>query len=256
MLKKLSFVLFLAVLLSSCVSRKSMVYYQNIDAIEKNSSGTSFVTKLQADDLVSIVVMGENSEIVAPFNAPLSSTSTSATGVSNSSTSTASYLLDSKGSIQFPVLGLVTLSGLTKVDAESLLAQKISKYVKNPVVTLRILNFKISLQGAVNSPGTFSIATERITLIEALSLAGDLTIFGKRSNILLLREQNGVRQAIRLDITKADFINSPYYYLAQNDVLYVEPNKTKISEAAISPNIGIIFSSISLAITIFVLIVK
>lgn len=257
MLKKISFVLFFAVLLSSCVSRTSMAYYTNIDTLEKNANAVSYVTKLQADDLVSIVVMGENSEVVAPFNAPLSTASASTTGAATSaSTATSSYLLDSKGSIQFPVIGLVTLAGLTKAEAEALLVQKISKYVKNPTVTLRILNFKISVQGEVTAPGTYPITTERVTLIEALSLAGDLTIFGKRNNILLLREQNGVKEAVRLDITKADFINSPYYYLAQNDVLYVEPNKTKINGSAVGPNIGLIFSAVSLVVTIVVLTVQ
>lgn len=257
MLKKISFVLFVAVLFSSCVSRTSMAYYTNIDALEKNANAASYVTKLQADDLISVVVMGENSEVVAPFNAPLSTASTSSAGsASSSSAATASYLLDSKGTIQFPVIGLVALAGLTKAEAEALLVQKISKYVKNPTVTLRILNFKISVQGEVTAPGTYPIATERVTLIEALSLAGDLTIFGKRNNILLLREQNGVKQAVRLDITKADFINSPYYYLAQNDVLYVEPNKTRISSSAVGPNIGIIFSAISLLLTIVVVTVQ
>lgn len=253
MLKKAVLSFFVLLLLSSCASRKKLAYYQNIDSFERSSKSTNFETRLQPDDLLSIVVMGENPEIVAPFNSPLSSTSTNSVSNSNGSSQSTSYLMDSNGSIQFPVLGLITFKGLTKTEAENMLLEKLSKYVKNPKVILRIMNFKISVQGEVANPGSFSIATERVTLIEALSLAGDLTIFGKRNNLLLLREQNGLMQAVRVDITQADFINSPYYYLAQNDVLYVEPNKTKMSGSAVSPNIGIAFSAISLLITIVVL---
>ena len=132
---------------------------------------------------------------------------------------------------------------------------KISKYIEKPIINLRILNFKISVQGEVVLPGTYSINSERVTLIEALSMAKDLTIYGRRDNILVIREINGVKTYNRVDITKADFINSPFYYLSQNDVVYVEPNKNKINGSAVGPNTSVIISITSLLITLITLIV-
>jgi polysaccharide export outer membrane protein len=133
---------------------------------------------------------------------------------------------------------------------------KISAYIKNPIINLRIMNFKFSVQGEVTLPGTYTVASERITLIEALSMAKDLTIYGKRNNILIIREIDGVKSYNRVDITQADFMNSPYYYLAQNDVVYVEPNKNKINGAAIGPNTSVIISVTSLLITLITLIIS
>jgi polysaccharide export outer membrane protein len=133
--------------------------------------------------------------------------------------------------------------------------QKIGVYIKNPIINLRVMNFKVSVQGEVSSPGTYTVDSERVTLVEAISKAGDLTIYGKRDNILIIREIDGVKSYNRVDITKADFINSPFYYLAQNDVVYVEPNKTKINGAAIGPNTGVIISITSILITLITLII-
>ncbi len=124
------------------------------------------------------------------------------------------------------------------------------------LIDLKILNFKVTVQGEVIRPGTYPINSERVTVLEALSLAGDLTIYGKRNNILLLREVNGTKKVVRMDLTKADFINSPYYYLHQNDVLYVEPNKTKINSAVVGPNTGVILSAVSLLVTVIALTIR
>ena len=118
------------------------------------------------------------------------------------------------------------------------------------------MNFKVSIQGEVNLPGTYPIASERLTLIEALSMAKDLTIYGKRDNILVIREINGVKSYNRVDITKSDFINSPFYYLSQNDVVYVEPNKTRVNSSAVGPNTSVIISAISILVSLSVLIFK
>jgi polysaccharide export outer membrane protein len=133
---------------------------------------------------------------------------------------------------------------------------KLKAYFTEPSVNLRILNYKITVQGEVARPGTFTSATERITLPEALSMAGDLTIFAKRDNILIIREIDGKKESHFVDITKADFINSPFYYLSQNDLIYVEPNKTRMNSSAVGPNISIILSSVSLLITIVALLIR
>jgi polysaccharide export outer membrane protein len=166
------------------------------------------------------------------------------------------YLVDAQGNIEFPVLGRLKVAGMTRTEVMQMLYSKIATYIKNPIVNLRIANFKISVQGEVTAPGSYPVNSERITLVEALSMAGDLTIYGKRNNILIIRETNGVKTFNRVDITKPDFLNSPFYYLSQNDVVYVEPNKSRVNAAAVGPNTGVIISISSLLITLITLIVS
>lgn len=241
----------------SCASRKNIVYYQDPDKINTQQNVNSYEVKIQPDDLLMIIVSAEDPEIAIPFNL----TSVTISNTSNLQSSggqqiVQSYLVDKNGNIEFPVLGKLQIGGLTRTEVLQLLKEKIAVYIKNPIINLRIMNFKISLQGEVNVPGTYSLASERLTLIEALSMAKDLTIYGKRNNILIIREINGVKSYNRIDITKADFINSPFYYLAQNDVVYVEPNKTKISSSVVGPNTGVIISAVSILISLSVLIFK
>ncbi len=243
-------------LIFSCKSREEVVYYQNIDAMAKAEQSNSYEIKIQPDDLLLIIVSADDPETAIPFN--LSSVSVpSANNMMNTrgQETIQSYLVDANGVIDFPVLGKLKLSGLTRSEVLQLFRDKISKYIKNPIINLRIMNFKVSVQGEVTLPGTYNVPSERITLIEAISMAKDLTIYGKRDNILIIREINGVKSYNRVDITKADFINSPFYYLAQNDVVYVEPNKTRINGGAVGTNTGVIISVSSLLITVITLIV-
>lgn len=248
--------LFLVLFLFSCASRKDMVYYQGIDGMASPEKSASYEIKLQPDDLLMIIVSAEDPEIAAPFN--LKSISIQSPGKLDAVTGQQTmqlYLTDANGFIEFPVLGKLKVSGLTRSEVLQLLHQKIGVYIKNPMINLRVMNFKVSVQGEVNLPGTYPVASDRITLIEALTMAKDLTVYGKRNNILIIREIDGVKTYNRVDITKADFINSPFYYLAQNDVVYVEPNKNKINGAAIGPNTGVIISISSLLITLITLII-
>lgn len=137
-----------------------------------------------------------------------------------------------------------------------MLNEKLEPFITKPLVIIRILNFKVTVQGEVNVPGTFQIKSERVTLPEALSMAKDLTIYGKRDNILIIRESNGVKTHNFVDLTKADFINSEFYYLSQNDIIYVEPNKTRINSSVIGPNISVILTSLSLLLAIYSIITK
>jgi polysaccharide export outer membrane protein len=252
---KRSLPLLLALFLLSCADRKNVVYYQNIDTTVSPEKNNSYEVKFQPDDLLMIIVSAEDPEIAIPFNLSTVTIPSSTGSLSRGQETIQSYLVDSSGNIDFPVLGKIKVSGLTRTELIKLLKDKIGNYIKNPIINLRITNFKISLQGEVTAPGTYSFASERITLIEALSMAKDLTIYGKRENILIIREIDGVKSTHRVDITKADFINSPYYYLAQNDVVYVEPIKTKINGAAVGPNTGVLISITSLVITLITLIV-
>lgn len=248
---------FLFVLLFfSCAPRKELVYYQNIERLPTVKSNTYEVT-IQPDDLLLIIVSAEDPEIALPFNLKSVSVGTAnKQDLVRGQETMQLYLVDANGTIDFPILGKMKVSGLTRSAVLQLFQEKIGAYIKNPIINLRIMNFKVSVQGEVMAPGTYTIDSERITLIEALSKARDLTIYGKRDNILIIREIDGVKTYNRVDITQADFINSPFYYLAQNDVVYVEPNKNRINAAAVGPNTGVIISITSLLITIITLIIS
>jgi polysaccharide export outer membrane protein len=252
---KRSLLLFLPLFLFSCASRKDIVYYQDIDSVSFKEKTNSYEIKIQPDDLLMIIVSAEDPEIAAPFNLKTYSTVNPTKQDVAGAQTTQLYLVDANGFIDFPILGRLKVSGMARSQLAQLFQDKISVYIKNPIVNLRIMNFKISVQGEVTLPGSYTISSERVTLIEALSMAKDLTIYGKRDNILIIREIDGVKTYNRVDITKADFINSPFYYLSQNDVVYVEPNKNKVNGSAVGPNTGVIISITSLLITLITLIV-
>lgn len=224
----LYFLLALNLLLAtSCVNKKQIAYYQNINQGTSQETTNSFESKIQPDDLLLIVVSTPDPEAAAPFNLETISSPTAIGQTVQGQKQQQLYLVDAEGLIQFPVLGEIKTGGQTKSEVINVIKNKLNKYINNAIVNMRIINFKVTVQGEVAKPGSFTIASERITLPEALSLAGDLTIYGKRNNIILVREVNNKKTFNRIDITKADFINSPYYYLSQNDLLYVEPNKAK-----------------------------
>jgi polysaccharide export outer membrane protein len=232
------------------------VYYQDIDSIGPQQKSNSYEIKIQPDDLLSIIVSAEDAEIAAPFN--LRSISVMQPGRQEAALGQQTmqlYLVDREGMIDFPVLGKLKISGLTRSEVTQMFQDKIGVFIKNPIINFRITNFKVAVQGEVNSPGTYTINSERVTLIEALTMAKDLTIYGKRNNILVIREIEGVKSYNRIDITKADFMSSPFYYLAQNDVIYVEPNKNRVNGAAIGSNTGVLISITSILITLITLII-
>jgi len=246
-----------AISLSSCSLKKKIVYYDGIDQSNSVASMVNYEPTLQPDDMLLIIVRPEFADAVSvkavePFIQVSATPGVMATGAALPNT----YLIDSNGYIDFPLLGKIELSNLTKSSAQQKLATMIGKYVVNPKVEIRVQNFRITVQGEVNLPKVLTVPTERITLPEALTQAGDLTIFGKRDNILIIRESGGKRTATRVDITKTDFFNSPYYYLAHNDIIYVEPNGTRINSAAIGPNVSLIVSLLSLAATIIAITVR
>jgi len=247
--------LVLTLLLFSCTPRKEIVYYQNIERTTFKEKTNSYEVKIQPDDLLMIIVSAEDPEIAAPFNLKsYTSVNPNKQDVAGAQ-ATQLYLVDSNGFIEFPILGRIKVSGMERSQLVQLFQEKIASYIKNPIINIRIMNFKVSIQGEVTLPGTYTIASERITLIEALAMAKDLTIYGKRDNILVIREIDGIKTYNRVDITKADFMNSPYYYLAQNDVVYIEPNKNKVNGSAVGPNTGVLISITSLIITLVTLIV-
>lgn len=249
--------LFFIFIFFSCASKKDVIYYQNIDGLVNPENSNSYEIKIQADDLLLIIVSADDAESAVPFNlSVVNMPSSNVISSTQGQQTLQSYLVDYNGEINFPVLGKLKVGGLTRSELLQFLREKLEKYIKNPIINVRITNFKFSLQGEVMNPGTYSISSERVTLIEALAMAKDLTIYGRRDNILIIRELNGVKSYNRVDITKADFINSPFYYLAQNDVVYVEPNKVRVNGAGVGTNTGVIISATSLLITLITLIVN
>lgn len=257
---KVILVLLLLQIFLSCTSSSKITYLQDIYTSQKSGEKSpDYEPKLQADDLLSIIVSADNPENTIPFNLPQIQGSIDITGSQSgmsSQNNIKTYLIDSHGEIDFPVIGKIKLAGLARSEANKKMVGLVSEYIKNPGINLHILNFKVSVLGEVNRPGSLPITSERITLLEALSKAGDLSIYGKRTNILVIREIDGLKTYASIDITKSDFIKSPFYYLAQNDVIVVHPNKTKINAAAVGPNTSVIISSISLLLTLFVLLKK
>ncbi|WP_309640382.1 polysaccharide biosynthesis/export family protein [Flavobacterium sp.] len=239
------FIVLICLFLPSCADKKKLVYLQGIEDQKSYEASLRYELKLQSDDLLSIVVSAENSEVTIPFNLPVvqgNVTTTTLTG--------RTFLIDNDGFIDYPVLGKLKLGGLTRTEATTKLTTLVSNYITNPSITVRILNYKISVLGEVTKPGSFTINGERVSILEALSLAGDLSIYGKRKNILLIRDDEGKKTYTRIDLTDAKLLNSPNYYLAQNDIIIVEPNKPKLNGSIVGPNISLWLTSVSVLITI------
>ena len=248
------FLLFIVVIsAASCASRKKVVYLQNADSIEISQKEFSFEPTIKVDDLLTIIVSAETPEVTIPFNLP-EIPGNYQTGGNQPGLKT--YLVDASGKIDFPVIGSIKLAGLSRSQAIQKLKMAISEYIINPSINLRIQNYKVTILGEVKNPGSFTLQSERVTLLEALSMAGDLTIYGRRDNILVIRDLDGKKSFNRVDITSADFINSPYFYLTQNDQIVVEPNKTRINASVIGPNTGVILSAISILISITVILLR
>ncbi len=229
---------------TSCASKKELVYFQEQEQQQLLDTILIVEPTLQIGDFVTIQVSSIDPVGAATFNLFESS------AIVNSYPKPLNYLVKSDGMIAFPVLGNLQVQGLTTNELTNNITIALTEYLKKPIVNVRITNFKVTVLGEVIRPGTYQVPNERITIVEALGMAGDLNIQAKRNNVLLIREEQGQRKFITIDLTNKKLFNSPYYYLAQNDVLYVEPNKTKINSSAVGSNAGIIISSISTLISL------
>jgi len=237
---------------TSCVSQKKITYFQNeANDIQTTEISKAYIAKIQAGDIISVAVSSLSPEASAMFN-PYQTMGTGQTiNPTNTIPQVPGYLVNEEGCIILPLVGKVQLSGLTTKESTELITEKLEKYLQQPTVNIRILNFKISVMGEVLKPSVYTIANEKITIPEALSLAGDLTIFGKRENVLLIRETDGKREFARIDLTQRDLFNSPYYYLRANDVLYVEPSRGKVTSTERVVQLGpIVISGMTLLIVL------
>ena len=220
-------------LLCSCGDTKKLRYFQDLS--QSNSPSDISIAKytepaIQPDDILSINVNTLDPEATTSINSRNGGVSNIGVAYgSGTVTPISGYLVDRQGIVDIPIIGKVKLAGLTTMQARDLVEKKAALTLKNPVVDIRFTNFKVTVIGEVNRPASYVIPNEQVTLLDAIGYAGDLTIYGKRENILLIRKDpNGKNVSIKMDMTRKDILNSPYFYLKQNDVIYVEPNKTKV----------------------------
>lgn len=250
LMKRNIYLLTIILFLSSCgVKYKSVPYFQDLPAMEnvQEEIQNNAVLKIQKDDILAITVSSLNPEASAIFNmGNTSSLQGGASGNVNPTLTANGFMVDKGGFIQLPLIGSVTVAGLTTTAARELIQNKLTTYLKEPVVSLRLINFKVSVLGDVARPGVYPVQNERVSVAEALSMAGDLGITAVRDNVLLIRENDGKRQYIRLDMHKKEIFNSPYYYLQNNDILYIQPGNAKYASVDSSyRNVSIILSALS-----------
>jgi polysaccharide export outer membrane protein len=211
------------ILNESCITRKDISYFQDIsDSLSVQKISTDFEAVVQSGDILSVHVSSLSKEASSFFNVV---GETSDQQVANT------YLVDANGQIEMPLIGSIKVGGLTTQEAKQNMKALLSKYLADPTVNIRIRNFKVTVLGEVSQPGVYTIPNEKITLVEALGLAGDMTIFGRRINVLVIRENSGERQFVKLDLTSKEFFESEFYYLHSNDIVYVEPGKGKFASA-------------------------
>lgn len=252
-LKKIVFAVFILIF-TSCVSKKQIVYFQN-DTINQSLVSNNYKTVFKADDLLQITVSSLDLEAVKPFNLPAVTYATTTNNVIGTPQQQ-SYLIDNEGFIDFPLLGKLKFGGLTRSEAIQLLKNKLDPdYVKNPTINIKISNFTITVLGDVKAPGTFTIPNERITVLEAIGLAGDLNITGIR-NIEVFREENNEKKSYKLDLKSNTIFTSPAYYLQQNDVVYVQPNKASSQDAAYNKNTGLFVSIGSIIVSLIAILTR
>lgn len=259
-LKKSMLGLMLPFLLVACQSYKNVPYLQDAEVIgQVGQQEKMYDAKIMPKDLLTIVVSCTSPELAMPFNLTVASSANIAVNNMNTTVQPIlqTYLVSNKGTVDFPVLGELKLGGLTKKEAEQLIVERLKPYIKEiPIVTVRMVNYKISVIGEVARPGTFTINNEKVNLLEALAMAGDMTVHGLRDNVKLIREDtNGKQQIITLDLNKAETILSPYYWLQQNDIVYVTPNKAKARNSDIGNSTSLWFSATSIIVSLASLLV-
>lgn len=246
-------------LLAACQSYKKVPYLQDVEAVNQaTQQETLYDAKIMPKDLLTIVVSCTSPELAAPFNLTIASPSNLSIQYTTTQPVLQQYLVDNEGKISFPVLGALTVGGLTKKQAEQLIVDKLKPYMKeNPIVTVRMVNYKISVIGEVARPGTFTISNEKVNLLEALAMAGDMTVYGLRDNVKLIREDaNGKQQIVTLDLNNAETILSPYYWLQQNDIVYITPNKAKARNSDVGNSTSLWFSATSILVSVVSLLVN
>ena len=258
----LSFSIFalMILMLASCASSKKVAYFQNaVDGVVERSEGL-YDAKIMPKDILTITVSTTNPEAATPFNLTISNTLNATGQMYSGSGVLQTYLVDNNGEIEYPVVGNIKVAGLTKNECQELVKSKIKAFLaedEDPIVTVRMSSYRVTIIGEVRSPGVIPVGTEKMSILEALASAGDLTIYGKRDNVMLIREEaNGQKTVHRLNLNDANIISSPYYYLQQNDIVYVEPNGVQAKNSAIGSSTTIWFSFVGIVTSVASLLVN
>ncbi|EHQ28447.1 polysaccharide export protein [Mucilaginibacter paludis DSM 18603] len=241
--------LFVSFCFTSCYTTKKSVYFTDlVDSASKRNINTAVFKEplIQTDDILSITVQTTDPTVTATLNQANANTASGSSG----QTAVTGYLVNKNGEVQIPIIGNVKVAGLTTLQASELITNKSLHDFKFPSVQVRFANYKVNVLGEVNRPGSYILPNEKVSVIDAISLAGDLTIYGKRENVLVIREHDGHKEYARLNLGSSEIFKSPYYYLTQNDLIYVEASKAKISTA----NDADTFRNISIGIAIITLI--
>ena len=250
----------MVLMLSGCGSTKNVAYFQNADSISLAASKMLYEAKIMPKDELTITVITTDPKVAMPFNLAVSNTIGTSGQLSSSQGSLQGYLVDNNGNIEFPVVGTLHVGGLTKKQAEDLVKSKIKPYLadsENPIVTVRMASYHVSVIGEVTKPGIISVPQEKMSVLEALAQAGDLTIYGKRDNVLLIRQDaEGEKHTYRMNLNDANIINSPFYYLQQSESIYVEPNKVKAQNSSIGSSTTLLMSGLSILTSIASLVVN
>lgn len=261
-MKNIYFYLMLVVIAtSSCSSKKNLSYFQDLgaDQIEVMGASYSKIITYRENDELSIIVSASDPQVAAQFNVIVPSKRSADIVTLSGSETLQNYVVDSNGNINFPVLGKIKVEGLTKQELITKLEDELRKSIKNPIVNVRLVNFRIGVLGEVAAPGGYLFESQRVSVLDALAEAKDLTVYGNRENVLIYRDnEDGTKRIIRIDLTKSDILHSENFYLQQNDVVYVEPNKAKQKESNVGLRdqynlsiIGTIVSVASITIALF-----
>jgi polysaccharide export outer membrane protein len=245
----------LLLFLSSCVSKKDLIYLQ-YDEIDQSKVSNDYQLTFKPDDLLQIIISSKDVKAALPFNLPVLASSPSAISAQGIP-KLQSYLIDGKGEVEFPVLGVLKLGGLTRIEAIDLLKDKLHpNYLKDPIVNIIITNFKVTVIGDVRNSRVFQVENERVTIFDAIGMAGDLNISGVRENVTVIREEFNKKNKYVIDLRSNNIMTSPVYYLQQNDLIYIEQNTSRIQDAAYTRSTGLFISLASVLISLITVITR
>ncbi|MDX1463399.1 MAG: polysaccharide biosynthesis/export family protein [Marinirhabdus sp.] len=247
-MKNLFCLLIIVLGLTSCATKKEIIYFQNAEELNQKEAAQYFEPQIIANDILYISVSALSEEVLQPYKRNLGERST------NVDEQLRGYLVATDGTIQYPGLGKVMVAGKTRKEAIEILTEKLSAYVKDIVVDVRIINFKITVLGEVSRPGVYTIKDERVTLPQAIGLAGDFTLDGNREQVVIIRQVEGAQQVARIDFTQTDLFSSPYYFLKQNDVVYVEPSLKGVKKSGFIPDVPALLSLVTIVLSAVIII--
>ncbi|OAD89996.1 hypothetical protein A7A78_08355 [Aequorivita soesokkakensis] len=251
-MNKIAILLLLSITLFSCATKKQILYFQDAENLNLKEIETSFEPIIEPNDILYITVSSIDSDVTKPFTRNIATEGST----SGNNIQLQGYLVDSEGDIRFPVLGTLPVMGKTRGTVEKELKAKLSEYIRDVVVDVRIINFKVTVIGEVNTPGVFRIQDERVTLPEAIALAGDFTEDGKRKEVTVIREENGVRKVSKIDYTSSQIFTSPYYFLKQNDIVYVEPSLKGVRKSGFIPDVPALLSFVTVVLSTVIILTR